>query len=879
MSLAINQKIEGKYLEESQKKAILENEKNVCVNAGAGSGKTLTILGKIIHLLDKKLAKPEEILIMAFNRRVSIELKKRVKDLAKEFPHLSKELQDISIMEGIDRKIHTFHSFCFNQIVQKENKSLANYLKTKDKKSKKIKTNEDDEHEDEGDARQKTNKFFNDLIKDLVTKDKKFGESLIRYFLSYLKIYKDLFKEIKTYEEYKKKILSQKKEPLRSPKFKVGQVRSVEECEIANFLFLKGIEYIYEDNYPKEKIPAEWKHGYKPDFHLIKKDEKGNIIYDVYIEHFGLDKDGNPPKWWQDREKYKKSHLDKIKLHKNNKTKLICTYSSQKLDGTLLENLTNQLKKNGIHVPDKNVLTDEEALLAFKKNKSATPFTNLLRVFLTNFKIRELNFDYLKERLNARDKERNFIFEGYKRRKAEAFIYLFKTFYNTYHNFLKKESEKGAIDFEDMIILGKKKINIDNLKYLIVDEFQDISPLRASLIKNLRTYSDFNFFCVGDDWQSIYRFAGGEIGIMVFENEFEKYFGKRVKKNLQSTHRFNDRLCEVSSNFILANNEGQLPKKIKSVKKINEPPIEIFEQEKTTNDYSLRKHVVKKLDEIFEKHKNDKKPVKILFLSRFNTTTYSNLYDDLRKLITRIFANKMLKGEKRQIKFSTIHKAKGAEYDYVFLMNVNSETLGFPSNIDDDEILKLIIDHVDIYPYEEERRLFYVALTRTKNKVFIYAATGDKTSSFIDEISNFDQFKLNYHYEKNQIESLHKPDVNLEVSSIDPSIPKEKNPARKSGIEKNFIIEGINYAKKIDKEKFYNEIRASNGKEVSLLVNDTQNNPEIIKILPYNKDQSEEEEKYSLGFYVSEFEKDEFFYKLRAKYKKVFNKKVRNVKK
>ena len=77
---------------------------------------------------------------------------------------------------------------------------------------------------------------------------------------------------------YKKKILSQKKEPLRSPKFKVGQVRSVEECEIANFLFLKGIEYIYEDDYPKEKIPAEWKSGYKPDFHLIKKDEKGNYI-------------------------------------------------------------------------------------------------------------------------------------------------------------------------------------------------------------------------------------------------------------------------------------------------------------------------------------------------------------------------------------------------------------------------------------------------------------------------------------------------------------------------------------------------------------------------------------------------------------------------
>ena len=102
--------------------------------------------------------------------------------------------------------------------------------------------------------------------------------------------------------------------------------------------------------------------------------------------------------------------------------------------------------------------------------------------------------------------------------------------------------ETGKFDFAMIAHLACKALEKNNssnkkfasqFKHLLVDEFQDISPLRASLLKNLRTYSDFNFFCVGDDWQSIYRFAGGEIGIMVFENEFEKYFGKRVKKNLQ----------------------------------------------------------------------------------------------------------------------------------------------------------------------------------------------------------------------------------------------------------------------------------------------------------------------------------------------------------
>ena len=116
---------------------------------------------------------------------------------------------------------------------------------------------------------------------------------------------------------------------------------------------------------------------------------------------------------------------------------------------------------------------------------------------------------------------------------------------------------------------------------------------------------------------------------------------------------------------------------------------------------------------------------------------------------------------------------------------------------------------------------------------------------------------------------MHKPDVILEVSSIDNKIPKEKNPARKSGIEKNFVIESINDVKKIDKEKFYDEIRSSKGKEVELLINDNQNNPEIVKIKPWNKAEDGEEKKYSLGFYVSEFEKDEFFFKLRNKYNKI----------
>ena len=861
---AIDQTIEGKKLEDSQKRAILATGDNICVNAGAGSGKTFTILGKIIHILDRKLAKPEEILVMAFNKNVADELKKRVKDLIKDFPFLLKDLEKISILEGTDRKIHTFHSFCFNEIKKKEDKTLAKFLQaSKKKKKQKGKNKEEDEYDDDNTARLQTSKFYNDIIQELVRKDQNFSKILIKYFVEYLKIYKDFFDDTTTIDDYKR-IHEQELKPLRSPKFSVSEVRSVEECEIANFLFLRGVEYKYEEDYPREKIPKDWKHGYKPDFHLFKKDEKGKMIYDVYIEHFALDKNANPPWFFTDPEKYKKEHLEKIKLHKLNKTKLIATYSYQKLDGTLHNHLIKKLRQNGIYVPEKNVISNEEALKAFKKNKSPNLFTNLIQTFLTNFKTREFTFKKLKERIN--------IFKGYEKRKAEAFIYLFEIFYSGYHDILRSESKNGAVDFEDMLILGRKYVELERLKFLIIDEFQDISPLRASVIQNLRKKHNFKFFCVGDDWQSIYRFAGGDIGIMVFDHEFEKCFGKREIINLESTHRFGDRLCEATTSFILSNVKGQLKKTVKSVKSDNQPPLEIFFHDVVDNDFSVRKHVIKRLDELFEKHKNDKRPIKVLFLSRFNTTTYTNNYGDLRKLVRKIFDNK-----KKYIKFSTVHKAKGVEFDYVFLMNVNSTKLGFPSNIDDDVILKLIIDHIDIFPNEEERRLFYVALTRTKNRIFIYATKGEKSSSFINEItsSSNGKFKKGYHYIADQIEKLNRPKMDVEILTLNNSIKSEDNPAKKKGLEKGFLIESINDVKDLDADTFYQEIRESKGKEMTLLVQDKQNVPEIVKIKPINLSEEGEEERYSLGFWILAVERDPFFYELIKKYR-TQSKKIKN---
>ncbi len=73
----------------------------------------------------------------------------------------------------------------------------------------------------------------------------------------------------------------------------------------------------------------------------------------------------------------------------------------------------------------------------------------------------------------------------------------------------------------------------------------------------------------------------------------------------------------------------------------------------------------------------------------------------------------------RKLEFLTVHKSKGLEADYVILLQCNKDTYGFPSMVSDDPSLNYVLTKSDQYPYGEERRLFYVAITRAKLKTII----------------------------------------------------------------------------------------------------------------------------------------------------------------
>lgn len=250
----------------------------------------------------------------------------------------------------------------------------------------------------------------------------------------------------------------------------------------------------------------------------------------------------------------------------------------------------------------------------------------------------------------------------------------------------KRECESvKKIDFDDMITNATSAVKDANInyKYIIIDEFQDTSLVRYNLIKKIIEKCNSKVFVVGDDWQSIYRFSGCNLNIFV---NFQRYFSDVRIFQLKYTYRNSNELIRVSSSFVMKNRK-QLTKSIVSNKDLDKPVKILF-------GYSV--------DEVLTLIEDKD----ILIIGRNN------------KDIENINWDKKL----------TIHRSKGLEANNVIL--VNSDNI--PSTIKNEKILRFVLNDKDYIPYEEERRLFYVALTRTKNSIYILV--NKKTSPFVKEL-------------------------------------------------------------------------------------------------------------------------------------------------
>ena len=258
--------------------------------------------------------------------------------------------------------------------------------------------------------------------------------------------------------------------------------------------------------------------------------------------------------------------------------------------------------------------------------------------------------------------------------------------------------EENLIDFNDMINLAIKyvdKINI-NYKYIIIDEFQDTSLNKFKLINKIRKKCHANILAVGDDYQSIYRFTGSNINIIT---NFKWYvFFTKVYK-LKYTYRNSKELNYVALKFI-NKNPVQIRKKVKSYISVNNP-IEIIYYD----------NLDKKVKEVIKE-------------------------DNLKNICILSRNNKDLENISLNVSKMSVHKSKGLEFDNIILINVNNNMNGFPNKYNDHYILKYVNRYKEYYPHEEERRLFYVALTRCKKKIYVFAPKNNE-SIFIKEIKKY----------------------------------------------------------------------------------------------------------------------------------------------
>jgi DNA helicase-4 len=658
--------VENKPLTTEQRQAVLVDEDRNLVVAAAGSGKTSVIVAKVAHLMRQGFIRPSEIVVVAFNRNAAEELAQRLSS------RLGPDADQLTVS--------TFHKLGKNIIAETDGQ-------------------EPRLREGEGDQLALT-VSLKAIVDELVEADAIFANAVRSWFTSYAAPYRSAF-EFEDLGEYYAYIRNYEIRSLNGELLK-----SLEECEIANWLFVNGVAYVYEKEYA---IPATTpsRGRYKPDFYLPE--------YDIWIEHFALNKEARTPPFI-DNEKYLQDRKWKLEVHRQSGTTLVQSFSHQKASDTLLFVLERHLTARGVKLAP---LDAKDILAKLNELGRLDPFFRLLTTFLNLCKGSASSLPLLQLRAAmSKSRQRN-----------AAFVSLFGPVWLQYEDRLQSREE---IDFHDMILKATEYIASGRWRspyaYICVDEFQDLSPSRGKLLQALLSQNPMHqLFAVGDDWQSIYRFAGSDSAVM---RNFERNFAPAQRRDLTTTFRCSESIAAASSRFITAN-PLQLQKVVRAVRGSGGPDVHILQHPAVVNrdrgqpaqPDDPRIALIVDATRNWLSSSIDHR-ASVLLLGRYRHSKPHFLSRLRRKVPEATFD------------YLTVHKSKGMEADLVFIVDVNEGHSGFPSRTEDDPVLEIVLTSPDPFPDAEERRLFYVALTRARHAVFVMADAG-RPSPFVKELATY----------------------------------------------------------------------------------------------------------------------------------------------
>lgn len=638
-------------LDKQQRRSIVSEEENCLVVSSAGSGKTSSIVGKVKYLTEIKKINPQNILLISYTNKAAAELTERM---------------GIAGLRG-----YTFHKLALDIIGQTTGQKPSIY--------------------------ENTDALFVKIYHELLN-DKKFKKSVIEYFIDYQTPEKEWEKR----KNERRQQLSEQKEVRLKATFpdmdgKTVYVRSEQEQKICFALSSLSVKFRYEEPY-EHPLVDEMHSQYKPDFSIYF--EQGGETKRIYLEHFGVDEHGLVPIWFaKDRgityeeanQKYNDGITWKKAAHEKFGTKLLTTSSADFHYSDIREKLKTLLEKADVSIQEK---TDAELydMVLPPNSKHEKAFIRLVVTFVTLIKSSCKSVDeVLRQTKNAGDERSTFIIKN--------------IFQPVYKRYIEELANINQIDFTDAILQATdicRSSHPVKYDYIIVDEFQDISVDRYNFLKVLREGNPpAKLYCVGDDWQSIYRFSGSDMALF---NQFSDYFGQTEINKIETTYRFGEPLVSLSSQFI-QRNEAQIKKNIHPFNPQVKTELQFCDYER--RDYC---NVIGQLVASIPLDKS------VFLLGRYSFDDYylSFMYKFVKEG-NRFF---YIIGD-RKIEFLTVHKSKGLEADYVIILQCNKDTYGFPSLVSDDPVLNYVLTKSDQYPYGEERRLFYVAITRAKVKTYI----------------------------------------------------------------------------------------------------------------------------------------------------------------
>lgn len=638
-------------LDKQQRRSIVSGEENCLVVSSAESGKTSSIVGKVKYLTEIKKINPQNILLISYTNKAAAELTERM---------------GIAGLRG-----YTFHKLALDIIGQTTGQKPSIY--------------------------ENTDALFVKIYHELLN-DKKFKKSVIEYFIDYQTPEKEWEKR----KNERRQQLSEQKEVRLKATFpdmdgKTVYVRSEQEQKICFALSSLSVKFRYEEPY-EHPLVDEMHSQYKPDFSIYF--EQGGETKRIYLEHFGVDEHGLVPIWFaKDRgityeeanQKYNDGITWKKAAHEKFGTKLLTTSSADFHYSDIREKLKTLLEKADVSIQEK---TDAELydMVLPPNSKHEKAFIRLVVTFVTLIKSSCKSVDeVLRQTKNAGDERSTFIIKN--------------IFQPVYKRYIEELANINQIDFTDAILQATdicRSSHPVKYDYIIVDEFQDISVDRYNFLKVLREGNPpAKLYCVGDDWQSIYRFSGSDMALF---NQFSDYFGQTEINKIETTYRFGEPLVSLSSQFI-QRNEAQIKKNIHPFNPQVKTELQFCDYER--RDYC---NVIGQLVASIPLDKS------VFLLGRYSFDDYylSFMYKSVKEG-NRFF---YIIGD-RKIEFLTVHKSKGLEADYVIILQCNKDTYGFPSLVSDDPVLNYVLTKSDQYPYGEERRLFYVAITRAKVKTYI----------------------------------------------------------------------------------------------------------------------------------------------------------------